>query len=370
MVRDLETGECVLPPTSTPTGTDKVDTVTVVGDRPCAPGFHKNDIGLCVSDDDKPPLECTEGFEPNEAGTECIPVVTIVDKKCDPGYVYDEEQKKCVPIDTVTVVGDKPCAAGFHKNELGLCVSDDDKPTLDCPDGMVRDLETGECVLPPTTGLNCTEGFVPNEAGTECIAVVNVEECKDGKVRDPKTGLCVLPDGDKPCDAGFHKNEIGLCVPDDDEECKPGFERVDGECVPVCKEGYIRNLATGVCEQASCPPGQVKNAEGKCVPITKVTPPTPPVVKPPVKKVEVPSFVPSTGSYVSEDKTDPIYAEGMDDFNLFATLEELFADNSDKTGKKKDAKKSKDKTKMATGGHLDDLLAEQMTVDDLLNLLR
>jgi hypothetical protein len=46
------------------------------------------------------------------------------------------------------------------------------------------------------------------------------------------------------------------------------------------------------------------------------------------------------------------------------------ADNSDKTDKKKDAKKSKDKTKMATGGHLDDLLAEQMTVDDLLNLLR
>jgi hypothetical protein len=37
---------------------------------------------------------------------------------------------------------------------------------------------------------------------------------------------------------------------------------------------------------------------------------------------------------------------------------------------KKDNKKSKDKTKMATGGHLDDLLAEQMTVDDLLKLLR
>ena len=60
----------------------------------------------------------------------------------------------------------------------------------------------------------------------------------------------------------------------------------------------------------------------------------------------------------------------MGDFDLFATLEELLADKPDKTDKKKDNKKSKDKTKMATGGHLDDLLAEQMTVDDLLRLLR
>jgi hypothetical protein len=70
------------------------------------------------------------------------------------------------------------------------------------------------------------------------------------------------------------------------------------------------------------------------------------------------------------ERTDPIYAGGMDDFNLFATLEELLSDMSDEKGKKKDNKKSKDKTKMATGGHLDDLLAEQMTVDDLLKLLR
>jgi hypothetical protein len=86
--------------------------------------------------------------------------------------------------------------------------------------------------------------------------------------------------------------------------------------------------------------------------------------------VLIPTFTPGTGSYTSEDKTDPIYAGGMEDFDLFATLEELLADKSDKTDKKKDNKKSKDKTKMATGGHLDDLLAEQMTVDDLLNLLR
>jgi hypothetical protein len=150
--------------------------------------------------------------------------------------------------------------------------------------------------------------------------------------------------------------------------------------VPVCKEGYIRNLSTGVCEkeEKACPVGQVKDANGKCVPITK--PPPPPKVCPtgykningvcvPTKKTAISTYSPSALSGEGE-KTDPIYAGAMDDFDLFATLEELLADNSNKTDKKKDSKKSKDKTKMATGGHLDDLLAEQMTVDDLLKLLR
>jgi hypothetical protein len=56
----------------------------------------------------------------------------------------------------------------------------------------------------------------------------------------------------------------------------------------------------------------------------------------------------------------------MGDFNLFATLEDILADQSDK----KDSTNSKVKTKMATGGHLDDLLGQQLSVDDLLNLLR
>jgi hypothetical protein len=132
-----------------------------------------------------------------------------------------------------------------------------------------------------------------------------------------------------------------------------------------------------------CDPGYVYDEDLKqCVPIVTtpvvnppvVNPPVvkppvvkPPVVKPPVKNVTLPSFVPSTGGYSSAEETNPIYAGAMDDFDLFATLEELLKENPDK---KKDNKKSKDKTKMATGGHLDDLLAEQMTVDDLLKLLR
>ena len=82
--------------------------------------------------------------------------------------------------------------------------------------------------------------------------------------------------------------------------------------------------------------------------------------------VPLATYTPSTSVYTGGEKNEPIYAGGMDDFNLLATLEQLLAEEP----KKKDDNKSKEKTKMATGGHLDDLLAEQITVDDLLKLLR
>jgi hypothetical protein len=350
----LDTGPVIPTGTSTP-----IETVTVV-DKKCPPGqVYDEDLKQCVpikTVDDS----CPTGYYKDSTG-KCVPIETVKvdDKKCATGYVYDEAQKKCVPIETVTVV-DKKCPPGqVYDEDLKQCVPIETVTVVDknCPPGQVYDEDLKQCVpvietpTTPTT-LSCPEGYEPNAAGTACIPVVTIvdKKCPPGQVYD---------------------EDLKQCVPIKTDECAPGFEKVNGVCVPVCKEGYTRNLATGACEKVedkACPPGQVKNAEGKCVPITKVTPPV--VVKPPVKKVEVPSFVPSTGSYVSADKTDPIYAEGMDEFNLFATLEELLADDSDKTDTKKDTKKSKDKTKMATGGHLDDLLAEQMTVDDLLKLLR
>jgi hypothetical protein len=83
------------------------------------------------------------------------------------------------------------------------------------------------------------------------------------------------------------------------------------------------------------------------------------------KKI-TPETVTTTPINAQGERIDPIYAGAMGDFNLFATLEDILADQSDK----KDSTNSKVKTKMATGGHLDDLLGQQLSVDDLLNLLR
>jgi hypothetical protein len=363
-VRDPITGLCVLPTTTvdTITGGDGNDGIPTVVVEACKDGKVRDPVsGLCVLPEEIP---------------------TVVVEACKDGKVRDPVTGQCVMPEVII----EDCKDGKVRDPVtGQCVM----PTVvveECKDGKVRDPITGECVLPTPTTLNCTEGFEPNEAGTECIAVVQVEECKDGKVRDPKTGLCVLPDVDKPCDAGFHKDATGLCVPDDDDECETGYERINGTCVPVCKEGYIRNLATGVCEkeEKSCPVGQVKDASGKCVPIKKTEECKPgfekvngvcvPICQPGYVRIngvckKIPTEVipmPVSGPVDSGEKTDPIYAGGMDDFNLLATLQELLAEEAPK----KDDKKSKDKTKMASGGHLDDLLAEQMTVDDLLKLLR
>ena len=235
------------------TGNDNVETVTVTGGtgNDTITGGDGNDSVTGGTGNDTAPLSCPEGYEPNEAGTACIPVVVIQDKKCDPGYVYDEDLKQCVPIKT-------------------------------------------------------TEDTLTGGTGND-----DIEE------------LVVT---DKKCDPGYVY----------DEDLK--------QCVPIVTTPVVN-------------------------PPVVVQPPVvqPPVVKPPVVKqpVVMPTYVPS-GYYGASDKNEPVYAGAMDDFNLFATLQELLAEEP----AKKDNKKSKDKTKMATGGHLDDLLAEQMTVDDLLKLLR
>jgi hypothetical protein len=313
---------------------------------------------------------------------------------CGTGQVLDPATGMCIDEKEAVVITGKrdTCPVGTKLNpETGDCDPDWDEGGGEvCDPGFHQDPETGMCVPDEAETITCPPGKVLNEAGTACIdetvIIAKPESCPVGTVLNRETGECDPIDDDKPCADGFHKDATGLCVPDDDEECKTGYEKVNGTCVPVCKEGYIRNLETGVCEKAEkeCPAGQTRNAEGKCVPVTK-----PPVTCQPgyeridgvcvpicqpgyqrvngvCKKITPDTVMPTSVIGGQGEKTDPIYAGGMDSFNLLATLQDLLAEEPPK----KDDKKSKDKTKMATGGHLDDLLAEQMTVDDLLKLLR
>jgi hypothetical protein len=312
-------------------------------------------------------------------------------------------------VEELVVTAPRECDAGFHDDGTGFCIPDDDKIVTDegeivvtdkkevCLPGTRLNPETGECdpYWDEGEGDVCDVGEHLDPATGMCVPDVETTiKCDDGFHLGPDGKTCVADEkDDRPCDAGFHKNDTGLCVPDDDEECEDGYEKVNGACVPVCKEGYIRNLETGTCEKVEdkpCPVGQVRNADGKCVPIKKTEECKPgyerangvcvPICQPGYqrvngvcKKITKDAVIPTpttSGLSAQGERTDPIYAGAMDDFNLFATLEELLSENSDKKDTKKDNKKSKDKTKMATGGHLDDLLAEQMTVDDLLKLLR
>ena len=418
-VRDPITGLCVLPTTTvdTITGGDGNDGIPTVVVEACKDGKVRDPVsGLCVMPEVvieackdgkvRDPItgecvlpkeeDCPTGYERDELTGKCIPVVTIVDKKCPPGQVYDEELKKCVPI------LDDSCPEGFERDEAtGKCIPVVTVVDKTCPTGQVYDEDLKKCVPITTdkceTGYEkfngvcvpvCQEGYSRDEATGQCIPVVTIidKKCPTGQVYDEELKKCVPIKTDE-CAVGFHKDATGLCVPDDDGKCETGYEKVNGTCVPVCKEGYIRNLESGVCEKVEkeCPVGQVRNAEGKCVPIPKTTECQPgfekvngvcvPICQPGYVRIdgvckkiptEVITTIPISGPVDSGEKTDPIYAGGMDSFNLLATLQELLAEEPPK----KDDKKSKDKTKMATGGHLDDLLAEQMTVDDLLKLLR
>ena len=298
---------------------------------------------------------------------------------CGAGQVLDPATGMCIDEkDAVVITGKKEsCPVGTTLNpETGDCDPDWDEGGGEvCGVGEHQDPETGMCVPNETKTITCPPGKVLNEAGTACI---------------DETVIIAKPES---CPVGTKLNlETGDCDPiddDDDGKCKDGFEKVNGVCVPVCKEGYVRNVETGVCEkkETPCPAGQTRNAEGKCVPITnppvncqpgyeRINGVCVPMCQPGYQRVNgvckkiTTETVTTTPLNAQGERTDPIYAGAMDDFDLFATLEELLKENPDKKDTKKDTKKSKDKTKMATGGHLDDLLAEQMTVDDLLKLLR
>lgn len=332
-----ENGVCVPDKLVCDAGYHEENGVCVKDKLVCDAGFHEEN-GVCVADTPKP-LKCPEGYTPDETGTKCVPVVEVVDKKCDPGFVYDEDLKMCVPEDKPVV-----CDPGYHE-ENGVCV----KNKLVCDKGFHE--ENGVCVADTPEPLKCTEGYEPDATGTKCIPVVIIEDkkCDPGFVYDEALKQCVPVDKPVVCDPGFHE-ENGVCVPDTPKPivCETGYHLENGVCVKnklVCETGFHEE--NGVC---------VKDA---------VTPPPPP--PPPKPTTQLTALaMPTVGTYTDTSTTSPVYAGAMDEFDLFATLQDILDSDSNK----KATQSGQQTTKMATGGHLDDLLAEQMTVDDLLKLLR
>jgi hypothetical protein len=354
----LDMGE-VIPDTGTDTVVDdKGEVVVTAKAESCPVGTVLNPVtGDCdpVTDEDKvvvddkgevvitaKPESCPVGTVLNPETGECDPVtdegeIVVTDKRdsCPVGTTLNPETGECDP--DWDEGGGEVCGVGERLDpETGMCVPDETK-TITCPPGKVLN-EAGTACIDETIITDkpesCPVGTVLNRETGECDPVDDTDdkECPEGYVRNLETGQCEKVDT-KTCPTGYSLKD-GKCVKDPivtpPKPCPTGYERVNGACVPICQPGYMR--IDGVCKK---------------IPTEVIT-------------------MPMSGPVDSGEKTDPIYAGGMDSFNLLATLQELLAEEPPK----KDDKKSKDKTKMATGGHLDDLLAEQMTVDDLLKLLR
>jgi hypothetical protein len=98
----------------------------------------------------------------------------------------DDKKDDDIPEIVIDDKKDKGCAPGFHDDGTGLCVADDDKKETDCPEGHVRDLETGQCVLPTTTKpppIKCGEGFKLSADGKSCVPIVKTDKpikCTEG----------------------------------------------------------------------------------------------------------------------------------------------------------------------------------------------
>lgn len=270
-----------------------------------------------------------------------------------------------------------------------------------CPVGTFLNPITNECepvantptVQPPATTPPVAQP--PSQSLPNVTITGKRDTCPVGEFFNPITQACEPVSKEPPPTAepptvpvpppGTPLPSMGqVTITGKKETCPIGtvLNPITGECEPAVED---KGRMTIVGKRDPCPPGTVYDEVlDACVPVPTpsvtppVTPPTTPATKsasakpsatkPPTVATPastLPSFTPS-GSYVTTETTDPIYAGKMGDFNLFSTLEELLASES---GEKASTKPNV-KTKMATGGHLDDLLAEQFSVDDLLKLLR
>jgi hypothetical protein len=238
-------------------------------------------------------------------------------------------------------------------NVESVVVGDD---TLKAGEG--DDILDGLIGLTPTKGDD--RGLVENvivENGLGGVESVVVDkDSLDGGVKTD-TSLTVdkeldeVVDADKDCKTGFHKDEFGLCVSDED---KP--EAVD------CPEGKVRNLGTGECE----PVEAVKPV------ITTVKPVTDPVTTTPPPKKSNPALDALLAGLATpqvsgeDDKETPFYGKMGPYMDIGADFDFLKPLGFDP----KDALKRQQMNKMSVGGFIDALQAEEMTVDDLLSFLQ
>lgn len=129
-------------------------------------------LGLvaCGSDEDVQTIECGQGTELAEDGTECV----AHQEECAPGEVHDAELGLCVRG------GEDYCGVGTELDDLlGRCTAN---PDLACGENTVD--EQGECV--PEMDISCGPGTVVHDG--ECRPGEDV--CAEGTEDVPQERAC------------------------------------------------------------------------------------------------------------------------------------------------------------------------------------
>ncbi|XP_061377969.1 zonadhesin-like isoform X3 [Danaus plexippus] len=266
--------EC--PPTCPPQRCDidnrviKCKRTPMPGDPDCKPGcrckddFYRNDLGICVTRDECPPLIkcgdneyaskcanggckkiscaepitrcvklppgaceegclCKENYLRADNGT-CIPEEECPNI-CGINEVYDYCPPICPPqrcdVDIATILckpnplpGDpecKPgcrCADNYAKNKDGICI-----PRDKCPSPSICDLneEYSDCANGGCRRLSC------NSTGIECVDLKDAE-CKPG---------CI-------CKTNYTRADNGTCIAESQCPATCGVNEVYDECPPLC----------------------------------------------------------------------------------------------------------------------------------------
>ncbi|NBV92706.1 MAG: hypothetical protein EBR91_11160 [Flavobacteriia bacterium] len=192
----------------------------------------------------------------------CIP-------NCQTGYIYNWTTKEC----ELFTSPDK-----CKKNQIQI-----DNNCFDpCESGYFMSL-SGNCIA------NCTNGYAYNKINKVCELIIPPDKCRIGQTQigdkcfvNCKTGFFMDPSGNciQNCTSGYNYNQTKqkcefISLPD---TCNPRQVKIDnkcfdaclsgyfmdqtGNCIQNCKENYIFNKLTYVCELIKqpdkCAPGQTK----------------------------------------------------------------------------------------------------------------